>query len=116
MSRFICNTKSIAKLGIDIDSLEAEHALVKVNFKDGSSDVYDRVIYAIGGTTPIDFLKSANLQLDARGEPIIKDNLETSVDGIYIAGDIAFKSGGSIAIALNHGYKIIQDILQKEAK
>lgn len=110
------NGSVTAKLGIDIDSLEAEHALVKVNFKDGSSDVYDRVIYAIGGTTPIDFLKSANLQLDARGEPIIKDNLETSVDGIYIAGDIAFKSGGSIAIALNHGYKIIQDILQKEAK
>lgn len=103
------------KLGIDIDSLESEHGLVKVNFKDGSSDTYERVIYAIGGTTPVDFLKSANLQLDARGEPAIKSNLESSVDDIYIAGDIAFKSGGSIAIALNHGYKIVQDILQKRA-
>ena len=102
------------KLGVDIDSLEAEHGLVKVNYKDGTSEVYDRVIYAIGGTTPVDFLKSANLDLDARGEPIIKDNLETSVDGIYIAGDIAFKSGGSIAIALNHGYRIVNDILSKK--
>ena len=102
------------KLGVDIDSLESEHGLVKVNFKDGTSEVYDRVIYAIGGTTPVDFLKSANLELDSRGEPIIKDNLESSVDGIYIAGDIAFKSGGSIAIALNHGYKIVKDILSKE--
>jgi len=99
------------KLGVDIDSLEAEHGLVKVNFKDGNSEVYDRVIYAIGGTTPVDFLKSANLDLDASGEPIIKENLETSVNGIYIAGDIAFKSGGSIAIALNHGYRIVKDIL-----
>ncbi len=102
------------KLGVDIDSLEEENGLVKVNFKDGTSEVYDRVLYAIGGTTPVDFLKSANLDLDAKGEPIIKDNLESSVDGIYIAGDIAFKSGGSIAIALNHGYKIVKDILSKQ--
>jgi thioredoxin reductase (NADPH) len=101
------------KLGVDIISLENSNGLVKVNFSDGSSQVYDRVIYAIGGTTPVDFLKSANLELDSRGEPIIKENLETSVEGIYIAGDIAFKSGGSIAIALNHGYKIINDIISK---
>jgi len=104
------------KLGVDIESLENSDGLVKVNFNDGSSEVYDRVIYAIGGTTPVDFLKSANLELDSKGEPIIKDNLETSVDGIYIAGDIAFKSGGSIAIALNHGYKIVKDILSKQEK
>jgi len=102
-----------AKLGVDIESLDNENGLVKVNYKDGSSEVYDRVIYAIGGTTPVDFLKSANLELDSKGEPIIKDNLESSVEGIYIAGDIAFKSGGSIAIALNHGYKIVKDILDK---
>jgi thioredoxin reductase (NADPH) len=103
------------KLGVDIESLEDKEGRVKVNFKDGSSEVYDRVIYAIGGTTPVDFLKNANLELDSKGEPIIKDNLETSIEGIYIAGDIAFKSGGSIAIALNHGYKIVKDILNKRA-
>ena len=101
------------KLGVDINSLENESGLAKVNFSDGTSEVYDRIIYAIGGTTPVDFLKSANLDLDTKGEPIIKENLETSVDGIYIAGDIAFKSGGSIAIALNHGYRIVKDILSK---
>ena len=102
------------KLGVDIKSLENEQGIVKVNFTDGSSEVFDRVVYAIGGTTPVDFLKNANIELDDRGEPILKDNLETSVDGLYIAGDIAFKSGGSIAIALNHGYKIVKDILSKQ--
>jgi thioredoxin reductase (NADPH) len=103
------------KLGVDIDSLEeSDDGLVKVNYKDGTSEIFDRVIYAIGGTTPVDFLKSANLTLDSKGEPIIKENLESSVDGIYIAGDIAFKSGGSIAIALNHGYRIVKDILGKK--
>ena len=103
-----------AKLGTDIEELDNQEGRVHVFFSDGSDDVYDRVIYAIGGTTPIDFLKSANLQLDATGEPIIRQNLETNISGIYIAGDIAFKSGGSIAIALNHGYRIVSDILSKE--
>ncbi len=102
------------KLGVDIESLEEKEGKVQVNFNDGSNEVFDRVIYAIGGTTPVDFLKNANLQLDAKGEPLIKENLESSVEGIYIAGDIAFKSGGSIAIALNHGYKIVKDILSKK--
>ncbi len=100
------------KLGVDIEGLENAHGKVEVHFKDGTQEVFDRVIYAIGGTTPVDFLKNADLQLDATGEPVIKENLETSVEGIYIAGDIAFKSGGSIAIALNHGYRIVQDIIR----
>jgi thioredoxin reductase (NADPH) len=104
------------RLGIDIDSLENDGGKVKVHFADGSFEVFDRVIYAIGGTTPVDFLKSAGLQLDATGEPVIAENLETSVPGIYIAGDIAFKSGGSIAIALNHGYRIVTDILKREKR
>ena len=100
-------------LGVDIEGLENEHGRVKVGFGDGHSELFDRVIYAIGGTTPVDFLKNADLQLDATGEPIIRENLETSQEGIYIAGDIAFQSGGSIAIALNHGYRIVQDIIAK---
>jgi thioredoxin reductase (NADPH) len=101
-----------AKLGVDIKGLDNKEGMVRVTFADGSEDVYDRAIYAIGGTTPVDFLKNANLDLDATGEPVIRDNLESSVDGMYIAGDIAFKSGGSIAIALNHGYRIVTDILK----
>ena len=104
------------KLGVDIEELDNADGKVRVHYADGTSEVYERVIYAIGGTTPVDFLKNANLDLDATGEPIIKDNLETSVEGIYIAGDIAFKSGGSIAIALNHGYRIVTDILKREGK
>ena len=100
-------------LGVDIEGLENLHGKVEVRFTDGSREVFDRVIYAIGGTTPVDFLKNADLKLDATGEPVIKENLETSVEGIYIAGDIAFKSGGSIAIALNHGYRIVQDIIRR---
>ena len=101
------------KLGVDIESLESEHGQVKVNFSDGAK-LYDRIIYAIGGTTPKDFLKSCGITLDDAGEPIFDENYESEVEGLYIAGDIVFKSGGSIAIALNHGYRIITHILNKE--
>ncbi len=101
------------RLGVDIEGLENAHGQVQVNFTDGP-ERFDRVIYAIGGTTPIDFLKACGIALDETGEPIFDENYESSIEGMYIAGDIAFKSGGSIAIALNHGYRIINHILQKE--
>jgi len=100
------------KLGVDIESLESEHGQVKVNFSDGT-ELFDRVIYAIGGTTPKDFLKSCGITLDERGEPIFDENYESEVEGLFIAGDIAFNSGGSIAIALNHGHRIVKNILKR---
>jgi len=107
-----CNKESVRiKLGVDIERLENEHGKVKVYFTD-TVELYDRVIYAIGGTT--DFLKSCGITLDESGEPIFNENYESEVEGLYIAGDIAFKSGGSIAIALNHGYRIVNHILSKE--
>ncbi|HHH51730.1 MAG TPA: cbb3-type cytochrome oxidase assembly protein CcoS [Campylobacterales bacterium] len=102
------------KLGLDIESVEAQHGKVKVNFSNGDMRLYDRAIYAIGGTTPKDFLKACGITLDDRGEPIFNsENYECEVKGLYIAGDIAFASGGSIAIALNHGYRIVSHILSK---
>jgi thioredoxin reductase (NADPH) len=99
------------KLGIEIDNVESEHGQVRVNFVDGTHELYDRAIYAIGGTTPKDFLKACGITLDERGEPIFDENYESQSEGLYIAGDIAFASGGSIAIALNHGYRIVNHIL-----
>ncbi|WP_295419584.1 NAD(P)-binding domain-containing protein [Sulfurovum sp.] len=101
------------KLGVDIESLESEHGQIKVNFTDGA-ELYDRIIYAIGGTTPKDFLKSCGITLDDTGEPIFDENYESEVKGLYIAGDIVFNSGGSIAIALNHGYRIVTHILSQK--
>lgn len=102
------------KLGIDIESVESEHGQVQMNFSNGTYEFYDRVIYAIGGTTPKDFLKACGFTLDEKGEPIFDENYESATKGLYLAGDIAFASGGSIAIALNHGYRIVTHILGKK--
>jgi thioredoxin reductase (NADPH) len=102
------------KLGVDIEDVEAtEDKRVKVNFKDGSSEVYDRVVYALGGTTPVDFLRHSGIELDENQEAKYnKETFETNIKGLYVIGDVAVSSG-SIALAMNHAYDAIQDIAKK---
>ncbi|MDX1808228.1 MAG: NAD(P)-binding domain-containing protein [Sulfurospirillaceae bacterium] len=101
------------RLGCDITSLENEEGLVKVNFTDGYYTIYDRVIYAIGGTTPVEFLRKCGIEMDEKNEPIFDENYETSTKGLFVGGDIAVRNGGSIAIALNHTHHIVTYILNK---
>ncbi len=99
------------KMGIDIDHLESEHGKPKVVFEDGSSEVYERIVYAIGGTTPIDFLKKCGLEV-VENRVEVDEHFETKTPGLFAAGDIVTPTGGSIAIALNHGYAIAKKITQ----
>jgi len=114
VAEFVEAGKVSLKLGIDIEGVESESGQLKINYNDGSSELYDRAVFAIGGTTPKDFLKACGVTLDEKGEPIFDENYESETKGLYIAGDIAFASGGSIAIALNHGYRIVTHILGKQ--
>ena len=106
----IASGKVKAKLGIDITSIEDKGGKVLVHYTDGTEDTYDRVIYALGGVAPVDFLKRCDINLDEHGVPIVKDNHESSVENLYIAGDILYKSGGSIAKALNAGFDIVKHV------
>lgn len=110
LDKSIESGKLKTKLGIDITSLESENGLPKVNFTDGSSEVFDKIVYAIGGVAPIDFLKKCNLELDSSGVPIVNQSCESSIKNIFVAGDLLFKSGGSIAYALNNGFDIVTEI------
>lgn len=99
-----------SRFGIDIESLEDEDGKIKANFTDGSSEVFDKAVYAIGGVAPVDFLKKCGITLDENNIPICSEKLESSIKNLFVAGDILFKSGGSIATALNHGHQIIREI------
>ncbi len=105
------------RMNTDIESVENEHGKVKVNFNDGYYTIYDRVIYAIGGgTAPIDFLKKVGIQTDKDGKPIYDEHYRTNIHCLYVAGDIAFNTGGSIAAALNHGYHIVNSFMRRSGK
>ncbi len=63
--------------------------------------VFDRVIYALGGTTPENFLKVTGIQFDG-DVPDLTSTGETTLHGLFVGGDLlAGKKGGSIAAAFN---------------
>jgi thioredoxin reductase (NADPH) len=94
-----------AVLGVNIDGVEDDEGRVKVLFNEIDAVTYDRVIYAIGGTTPSAFLANSGIT-EEDGRPVHDDNYETNIEGLFVAGDITQESGGSIALGLNHGYAI----------
>jgi len=100
-----------AVLGVNITGLEDDNGKVRVVLDDGEAESYDRVIYAIGGTTPSAFLTASGIDIED-GKPVHDDNYMSNVEGLYVAGDITQESGGSIALGLNHGYAIANHILK----
>ncbi len=98
------------KLGVDIKEIVDEHGLIKIVYTDDSSDTYERMIFALGGTTPMDFIKNSGIKVDELSQPIFNENNETIIIGLFVAGDIVFQNGGSISVAFNQGYKIAKFI------
>jgi thioredoxin reductase (NADPH) len=96
-------------LGININGLEDDNGKVKVLFSEREPESFDRVIYAIGGTTPSTFLASSGIE-EKDGKPVHDEHYETNIKGLFVAGDITQESGGSIALGLNHGYDIARHI------
>lgn len=74
------------------------------------SATYDYIVYALGGTTPGNFLKSLGIEFNG-DVPILKENHETSVPGLFLLGDLAAGSkGGSIIWAFNSARNAINKI------
>jgi thioredoxin reductase (NADPH) len=74
------------------------------------AQTFDHVIYALGGTTPTNFLKSVGIAFDGDA-PVIKDGYETSVPGLYLIGDLsAGRKGGSINLAFNMAQEAMRNI------
>lgn len=110
LKEFEANKKLTIKLNCDINSLEDENGLVKVNFSNTESENFNRVIYAIGGTAPTDFLKNCGVKFSDNLKPIFDENFECCCKNLYIAGDVNSSSEGSISSSLNHGFLISKAI------
>ncbi|WP_345985879.1 NAD(P)-binding domain-containing protein [Sulfurimonas sp. HSL-1656] len=100
-------------LNTNIEGLEDDGGKVKVIFEDREPETFDRVIYAIGGTTPSAFLTGSGIGIE-EGCPVHDENYESNVPGIFVAGDITQERGGSIALGLNHGFYIARHILDND--
>ena len=109
------HNKIKVRLNHDITEIDNESGKVRVHYENGKIRVYDRVVYAIGGSSPVDFLQKCQIKTDEKGTPIIDENYQSSVPGLYVGGDIVLKNGGSIVVALNHAHGVIKDILKAKA-
>jgi thioredoxin reductase (NADPH) len=84
-----------------ITSVEDDNGKPKVNFLENESESFDFIVYALGGSTPENFLKLIGIEFDGP-DPILKDGYETTIPGLFLTGDLsAGKKGGSIIWAFN---------------
>ncbi|MDA3043424.1 MULTISPECIES: NAD(P)-binding domain-containing protein [unclassified Campylobacter] len=104
------NGDIILRLGLDIEALENESGKVLVKFTNGMELVYDRIIYAIGGTSPVDFLKKCGVEFDENGVPSVDERCETATKGLFVGGDLITRNGGSIVVAFNHAHTIVENL------
>jgi thioredoxin reductase (NADPH) len=101
--------------GSNIKQIENDAGRPHVSFTEAGYGprIFDRVIYALGGTTPTNFLKMLGIAFDDQG-PIFDQAGETNVEGLYLLGDLVVgKNGGSIITAFNSAVRAMQRICDR---
>jgi thioredoxin reductase (NADPH) len=102
--------------GTNIERVDDENGRPLVIFhEDVPARSYDRVVYALGGTTPTNFLRNLGIVFDDNG-PIFDEAGATNVPGLYLLGDLVVgKKGGSIITAFNSAVRAMKRINQRES-
>jgi thioredoxin reductase (NADPH) len=89
---------------------EAGRPRITFNEPAHSARVVDRVIFALGGTTPSNFLHTLGIAFNAEG-PVFDEAGATNVAGLYLIGDLVVgKKGGSIITAFNSAVRAMKSI------
>jgi thioredoxin reductase (NADPH) len=108
------NMKILMKHNIE-EVLPTDDGKIKAIFTDNSFIIIDRIVYAIGGTSPVDFLKACDIQINENNKPIVDKNCQSNIKNLFVGGDLIVDKIGSIAVALNHGY-IISKYIKENMK
>jgi thioredoxin reductase (NADPH) len=96
----------------NINEIETDSGRPRVVFKEEQYQprTFDRVVYALGGTTPTNFLRMLGIKFDDEG-PVFKESGETDVPGLFLIGDLVVgKTGGSIITAFNSAVHAMRSI------
>src|SRR5713101_304985 len=87
----------------NIKEIKDEAGRPRIIFADAEhpTRIFDRVIFALGGTTPTNFLHTLGIAFNADG-PVFDEAGATNVAGLYLIGDLVVgKKGGLIITAFN---------------
>jgi thioredoxin reductase (NADPH) len=100
-------------LGSTIEKVTDEEGRVQVHYREPSfpTRTHDYVVYALGGSTPENFLKTSGIAFNG-DSPHLQAGYETSVPGLFLVGDLsAGPKGGSIIWAFNSANTAMRKIL-----
>jgi len=96
--------------------IEDDRGVPHVVFREDavSPRTFERVVYALGGTTPTNFLRTLGIAFNDAG-PILDEAGATNVPGLYLLGDLVVgKKGGSIITAFNSAVRAMKHICARE--
>lgn len=94
----------------NVVAVEDEGGRPRVRFAEREPATFDRVIYALGGTTPQGFLRAIGVTMEGDA-PVLGPGGATAVPGLFLSGDLtAGKRGGSIIAAFNASRQTMREI------
>jgi thioredoxin reductase (NADPH) len=102
----------------NVEGIEAKGGKIRVTFtEDGAPPMsFDRVVLALGGTSPDNFLRAVGIDFDG-SRPVLREGYETSIPGLYLVGDLtAGNGGGSIVSAFNSAGDAMRALLGRYAE
>jgi thioredoxin reductase (NADPH) len=101
-------------LGTNIAGIADVQGRPEVRFQgDPPPRTFDFVVYALGGSTPENFLKTMGIEFNG-DSPHLQDGHETSVPGMFLVGDLsAGPKGGSIIWAFNSANTAMRKICRE---
>jgi len=100
----------------NIKEIEDEAGRPRISFAEPEHTprTLDRVILALGGTTPTNFLHTLGIVFNGDG-PVFDEQGATNVDGLYLIGDLVVgKKGGSIITAFNSAVRAMKSICLRD--
>jgi thioredoxin reductase (NADPH) len=97
-----------------VAAVEDQGDRLRVHFASGPGMTVDAIVYAIGGSAPAAFLQGTGIGLDDRGDPRLDEWNETTVPGLFVAGELAVPAGkGSIITSFNTGKRVVEGIMRR---
>jgi len=100
----------------NIKDIEDEAGRPRIIFAEPehATRLFDRVIFALGGTTPTNFLHTLGISFNGDG-PVFDEAGATNVEGLYLIGDLVVgKKGGSIITAFNSAVRAMKSICLRD--
>jgi thioredoxin reductase (NADPH) len=120
MAGMIAERKIRTLMPSNIIKIENDNGRPIVEFAeaDHPPEVFDAVLYGLGGMTPVNFLQTAGVEINSKGEPVTDAAHESSVPKLYIIGDLLGHShgGGSIIGGFNSASRAVRHLLHQHLR